>query len=211
MLRINLLPQKRSKKADAGQRTLLIGFAAVAVAGALVFFAVHKPLEEEIAEERQTNDAMKKKIKALQDKTKDFGKIEAAFKAAQAQQEAIERLHSARAVPAWFLHELAGILTKDVNPTMTADMAKRVMEDPNRAWVQGWDPKHVWVSKFEEKGGNFQLYGGAQSDSDMTQLALRLMASVYFKDVVPQTGSEVNEKGGGASYYNFQITGRVVY
>ena len=37
------------------------------------------------------------------------------------------------------------------------------------------------------------------------------MASVYFQEVLPQTGAEVKDKKGGISYYNFQITGRVVY
>jgi Tfp pilus assembly protein PilN len=211
MLKINLLPQKRSKKADAGQRTLLTGFGVVAVAAALVFFVIHKPLEDTIEEEKQTNTRMQKRIKKLKEKTKDFEKLEAAFTASKAQQEAIERLRSARAVPAWLMHELANILTKDKNPTMTAEMAKRVMEDPNRAWVQGWDPKHVWITKFEEKSGRFKLYGGAQSDSDMTQLAMRLQASVYFSDVLPQTGKEVHDKAGGITYYNFQISGTVVY
>jgi len=211
MIKINLLPQKRSKKADAGQQTLLIGFGAVLAVGALVFLLVHKPLQDSIDADQKTNAAMKTKIKKLKDKTKDFEKLEAAFQAAQEQQEAIERLRNARAVPAWLLHELATILTKDRNPTMTPEMAKRVMEDPNRAWVQGWDPKHVWITKFEEKGGRFKLFGGAQSDSDMTQLALRMQASVFFEDVLPQTGKEVHEKAGGVSYYDFQITGKVVY
>jgi len=211
MIRINLLPQKRSKKSDAGQQTLGIGFGAIALVGVAVYFLVHMPLQGEIDADKKINQAAQAKIKKLKEKTKDFEKLEAAFKAAESQQDAIERLRSARAVPAWLLHELASILTKDRNPTMTAEMAKRVMEDPNRAWVQGWDPKHVWINKFTESSGNFRLYGGAQSDSDMTQLALRLQASVYFMDVLPQTGAEVTDKAGGISYYNFQITGRVVY
>jgi hypothetical protein len=85
------------------------------------------------------------------------------------------------------------------------------MEDPNRGWAQGWDPKHVWIDSFEEVGGRFTLRGGAQSDSDMTQLALRLQASMFFTDVVPQQGDEALDRQSGASYYRFTISGRVVY
>jgi Tfp pilus assembly protein PilN len=154
---------------------------------------------------------MRDKLKKLSEKTKDFEKLEAAFNAAQKQQEAIERLRNARSTPAWLLYELATILTKDRNPTMTPEMAKRVREDPNRGWVQGWDPKHVWITQFSESRGRFKLSGAAQSDSDMTQLALRLQASVYFDEVLPQTGKEAFNKAGGVSYYNFVITGKVVY
>ncbi|RMH43044.1 MAG: hypothetical protein D6689_06330 [Deltaproteobacteria bacterium] len=211
MIRINLLPQKKSKKADAGQQTLAIGFAIVAVVGVLVFLLVHRPLQEEIDSQQAANQALKKKLSALREKTKDFEKLEAAFKAAQAQKEAIDRLLNARVTPAWMMHELSTILTKDKNPTMTPEMAKRVREDPNRAWVQGWDPKHVWITKFEENGGTMQLYGAAQSDSDMTQFVLRLTASVYFDDVTIQSGGETSNKGAGVSFYNFLLSGKVVY
>ena len=45
----------------------------------------------------------------------------------------------------------------------------------------------------------------------MTQLALRMQASLYFKDVLPEKGDEVAEKGTGVSYYKFTISGTVVY
>jgi len=43
----------------------------------------------------------------------------------------------------------------------------------------------------------------------MTQLALRLQASVYFYEVVPVGGNEVEEDG--AVFYKFTITGKVAY
>jgi Tfp pilus assembly protein PilN len=211
MLKINLLPKKKSKKSDAGQQTLLIGLGSVLAAAAAVFFLIHQPIASDIESDRTANQQMRDKLKKLSEKTKDFEKLEAAFNAAQKQQAAIERLRNARSTPAWLLYELATILTKDRNPTMTPEMAKRVREDPNRGWVQGWDPKHVWITQFSESRGRFKLSGAAQSDSDMTQLALRLQASVYFDEVLPQTGKEAFNKAGGVSYYNFVITGKVVY
>lgn len=212
MIRINLLPQKKKGRRtdEAGQRAMLIGIGSIAAVAAAMFFLVHQPLQEKVDSAGKINATMKKKVKDLKNETKDFEEIESAFKSAQAQQDAIARLRSARATPAWLLHELATIMTKDRNPTMTKEMAKKVREDPNRGWVQGWDPKHVWISQFKENGGRFKITGGAQADSDMTQLVARLSASVYFKDVLPQSGKEVRGKGG-ISYYNFLITGRVVY
>jgi Tfp pilus assembly protein PilN len=210
MIRINLLPQKKSRKAEPAQNVLAVGFAAVMVVALLVFLLIHRPLEEAIARDQADIGVLKKRIAQLKEKTKDFEKLEAAFAAAEEQQQAIARLNSARAVPAWMLHELSRILTKEGLPTMTPAMAVQVRTDPNRAWVQGWDAKHVWIDSFEENRGEFKLKGGAQSDSDMTQLALRMQASMFFKDVVPTTGKEVRTKAG-AAYYEFELKGTVVY
>jgi Tfp pilus assembly protein PilN len=211
MLRINLLPQKKSRKADPGQQVVLLGLMAIIGAALLVWLFVHKPLEDDIAVQEAVNGKMRKTIKDLKESTKDFEKLESAFKAAEEQQAAIERLRQARAVPAWMLRELSLIMTKDSQPTMTPAMAKKVMDDPNRSWVQGWDPKHIWITGFEETRGRFKLTGGAQSDSDMTQLALRMQASMYFDEVLPNAGKEKYEKSSGVSYYDFTITGKVVY
>src|SRR5690606_40742943 len=67
---------------------------------------------------------------------RSFEKLKSAFEAAEKQKQTIDALQSARSTPAWFLHELSNILTPDHQPTMTPEMARRVREDPNRAWVQ---------------------------------------------------------------------------
>jgi type IV pilus assembly protein PilN len=90
-------------------------------------------------------------------------------------------------------------------------MAKRVENDPHRKLTAEWDPKHVWVTSFSESDGTFKLVGGAQSDGDMTQLAKRMEASVYFNLVVPEGGKEAHDSASGVTYYDFTITGKVVY
>jgi Tfp pilus assembly protein PilN len=211
MIKINLLPLRKAKRAEKGQEVLAVGLGTFVALGAVVYLVVHKPLQDEIDRGNAEHRKIQASIASLKERTKDFEKLEAAFKQAEGQQGAIDRLQNSRAVPAWFLHELSMVLTSDKQPTMTPDMARRVLEDPNRAWTPGWDPKHVWVESFEETGGQFLLRGGAQSDSDMTQLAFRLQASMYFEDVLPQGGDEVNDPRSGISYYSFTLTGRVVY
>lgn len=211
MIKINLLPQRRVRKSDAAQQQLGIGFGVIVAAAAAVFLLVHRPLQAEVADLTAANDKMKKKINERKKSVANLPKLQRAFEDAQTAQEAIARLDAARATPAWLLHELSTILTKDKSPTMTKEMADRVQNDPNRGWTQGWDPKHVWINSFEERKGTFTLKGGAQSDSDMTQLSLRLQASMYFDNVVPLSGGEKKEGRGGVSYYDFIITGTVVY
>jgi Tfp pilus assembly protein PilN len=212
MIRINLLPQKKAKRAEAGQQTLLVGVGIVGAAAAAVFFLVHMPLQSQIDSDRKANEDLKKKVSKLKEETKDFEQIESQRDALLAEKDAIARLQAARITPAWMLHEMAMILTKGKNPTMTPAEAKRVREDPNRQWVDGWDPKGIWITRYEENlGGACKIFGGARSDSDVTQFAQRLQASVYFDNVMPQSVAEKPGKAGDATFYNFQISGKAVY
>jgi hypothetical protein len=67
------------------------------------------------------------------------------------------------------------------------------------------------MSGFSDTAGAFKLEGGAQSESDITQLAKRLSASVYFAEVNPAGAERVADQASGSSYYRFTITGRMVY
>ncbi len=211
MIRINLLPQKRSRQVDRGQQSLLLGFLMLLVSGALVFFLVHNPLSEQI-------EALESSVKSLTDDTaskqKDlqgYPQLKKAVAAAAAREKVITRLNDARATPAHLLYELSSVLTSKRTPTMTKDMSEEISDNPNRQLSRDWDAKHIWITSFLEEGGRFTLEGGAQSDSDMTQLALRLQASVFFHEVVPEGGEEAVDKDSGVSFYKFTITGKVAY
>ncbi|MBI4509729.1 MAG: PilN domain-containing protein [Deltaproteobacteria bacterium] len=212
MIRINLLHEKKkAKRAGRGEQVMALGFAAVGLVAACLYVFVHMPLSEEVEKAQQANTRLRKSIRDLTDQTKDFDVINQQFQQVQEQGEAIERLNNARAVPAWLLRELSSVLTKDHKPTMTREMTERVKADHNRQWTQGWDPKRIWIESFEEKEGAFTLKGGAQSDGDVTQLALRLQASVYFTNVVPEGGQSDVNKESNVGYYRFTISGKVAY
>ena len=115
----------------------------------------------------------------------------------------IDYIHADYGVRSW-------LLTKDHKPTMTRDMEERVKSDHNRQWTGSWDPKRVWIESFEEKDGRFTLKGGAQSDTDVTQLALRMQSSVFFQDVYMEKGETADDKSK-VTFYQFSISGRVVY
>jgi Tfp pilus assembly protein PilN len=211
MIKINLLAQRKTKRADKGQKTLMLGVLAILVTGALVFFLVHQPLTQEVDKLAKTNSKLRTQNARMKDKLKGFSKLKAAVDSLNKRMEAIAMLESARAVPADMLYELSKLLTPNRLPTMTAEMAKRVESDPHRKLAPEWDPKHIWLTQLTEKGGRFKLIGGAQSDGDATQFAKRLEASAYFKDVIPEGGTQKSDATAGVSYYVFTITGRVVY
>ena len=227
MIRINLLPQKRPRRgvprapSDPTQKQVWYGVAALAAFGALVFFAVDKPRRDELSELRAQNDSLQADITAKRVELAGsngelpFAELQKAEKESKDRAQAINRLIAAKVVPANVLHELGKVLTAREIPTMTEDMGKRTgngaESDPNKRFQLDWDPSHVWLSGYTDTGGAFRLEGGAQAESDVTQLAKRLAASVYFKDVTPSGGERVADRDTGLNYYKFVITGKVAY
>lgn len=211
MIRINLLQEKRVKRVAKGERTLLSGFGIVLAAAAGVYLLVHAPKVAAIEELKEENAARQRRIQQLTQETREFDTVQAQLNAARAQEDAINRLNEARAVPSWMLAELANILTRDHKPTMSPAMAERIRNDANRQFTQHWDPKRLWITTLDEKNGIMTLNGGAQSTTDVTQFALRMQASVFFQEVQPVSVSVAVDSASKLSFYNFTLTGRVLY
>lgn len=214
MIKINLLPARKPKRqAEPGQRDVAIGVAALIAAGAVTFFALHKPAQDELAQLKEANAQHAADLKRRKAKIKDLDELTAAVELAQERTSAIDKLIAARAVPAHMLHELGEILTPGRMPTMTDDTAAKV-KDPLRDTFrlrEDWDPRKVWITSITESKGVFTIAGGAESEADVTQLAKRLQASVYFEEVAPASGQQQAAKDSGVTYYSFAITGKVVY
>ncbi len=217
MIKINLLPQKRAKRSvavastgDGGTKQFMIGVGALVAAAAVVLLLVDMPVRNARADYETKTKQINAEIIAKKKKLEGYDTLKAEEASATAKIQSINRLLTAKLVPANVLHELGQIMSTR-GPTMTEQMAKQVETDPNKKIQQDWDPQHVWMTGFTDTAGIFKLEGGAQSKEDVTQLSKRLAASVYFEYVTPQSGDRVNDKDSGLSYYKFTITGKVAY
>jgi Tfp pilus assembly protein PilN len=219
MIRINLLTQRRPKSrrtaSESGTRALVFGVFGLTLAGIAVGVFVDRPKRRQLDELVRQNAELSREIAAKDRQLTGYTELKKAGEEADERYRSIRRLLGARIVPAHVLHELGDILTTSKYPTMTDDMIKRTGNgpgtDPNKRFQPDWDPSHVWLSAFTDTGGSFKLEGGAQTENDMTQLAKRLAASVYFADVTPSGGERVPDSQSGSSYFKFTITGKVVY
>src|SRR5688572_9730424 len=110
MIRINLAPDRKVKRSDKGQQTVLAGLLIVIGAAAAVFLLVHRPLAAEREEKEAANADLRTQNETIRKQTADLAKLQAAVKAAKDREAAIGRLNGARAVPAWMLWELSNIL-----------------------------------------------------------------------------------------------------
>lgn len=211
MIRINLAPSKRTRHEDRSQQELLAGLLVLIALGVVVFFLLDRPIRERIDAQARTNQLLRTQNLAKQNKLKDYKKLEAAVDAAVKREEVVIKLDAARATPAHMLRELSRLLTSKGKPTMTAATVEGNDNNPNRVYNQEWDPKHVWITSLKSQSGEFVLKGGAQSETDMTQLALRMQSSVFFHDIVPNGGGSVTDRETGITFYEFSITGKVAY
>ncbi len=214
MIRINLLPRKKKKRKAApieGEQTIAAGMGIIMAVAAGLYFFVHLPQQEEIENQKKAVRKLTGDNKKISDKISDFKQRKIEFESAQKQAVAIEQLNNARSSPANFLFELATILKQGGEPTMTKEMVARMKENENLVWHDNWDPTNVWIESLKEVDGFFTLVGAAQSDGDVTQLAHRLSASMYFDAVQPEGSSKKKVRSGGLTVYSFRITGKVRY
>jgi Tfp pilus assembly protein PilN len=223
MIKINLLPQKRGKRAAAagaarepGAKDILVGVGALAAAGLAIFVAIDMPKRSRLSALHETNDQLRQEIAAKNAQLKGYAEMKKAAEDADTRANAINRLNQAKVVPANVLHELSQILST-IGPTMTEDMAKKTgtgtESDPNKRFDLAWDPTHVWMTAFSDnvKDSTFKLEGGAQAQIDIIQLSKRMQASAYFADVSQQSEERVTDKETGITFYKFVITGKVAY
>ena len=221
MIKINLLPQKRPKRvgfgagaaAEPSGKDVLIGAGALAGAALLVFILIDQPNRSKLNDLRDSNAQLDEEIRAKNEQLRGFAELKKAADEADERAKSINRLMSAKVVPANVLHELSEIMMTGHPPTMTDDMAKKVATDPNKRFDQAWDPTKVWLTSFADKveDGSFRLEGGAQAQADIIQLSKRLQASVYFDKVSQQSEERVTDRDSGITYYRFVITGKVAY
>lgn len=211
MIKINLSPQRRPKTSNKGQTTFLVGLLSVMATAAVVYFVDYKQLSDEVERLRVSTQELSRANQDKKNSLKGFDDLKKIIASAEDRRDVILRLNRARAVPAHMLHELSRLLTRKRLPSMSEAMQQEMAQNPNRELMLDWEPANVWITKFTERDGVFTLEGGALADSDMTQLALRMQASVYFFNVVPEGGKEEVNKASGGSYYKFTITGKVAY
>lgn len=219
MIRINLLPQRRPKRvagrrrgaSEPSEKHALYGVAALAAAALGVVLLVDLPTRWDRDRYARETARLEDEIRRQNEQLAGFSELKKAQADGEARKQSIERLLRAKVVPAHVLHELGEILTPGRKPKMTKEMEDRTASDPNKRFQLDWDPTHVWLSGYADAGGVFKLEGGAQTESDVTQLSKRLAASVHFLDVSPSGGERVTDQASGVAYYKFTITGRVAY
>jgi type IV pilus assembly protein PilN len=208
VIRINLLPTRRAKRQEAGQRQfLLMGLSILATFGLVVFF--HLQATTELEKAQHDNTILQADVARLKAELGDYDKIRGQREELLKQRKTIQSLESGRTGPVYLLRELSEILSPGKGPTFDrVTYEETLRKDPN-AGFGTWEPKRCWLESYAENNMRVKIRGSAKSNEDVAEFLKRLNVSVFFKDVNLDATAQAAK--GSLKYVNFGLSTTVIY
>ena len=208
MIRINLLPTRRAKRQEAGQRQFLImGLAVLATIGLIVFF--HLEATTELEKAQHDNTLLQADVAKLKTELGDYEKVRGQREELLRQRKTIQSLETGRTGPVYLLRELSEILSPGKGPTFDrVTYEETLRKDPNAGFTN-WEPKRAWLESYSESNMKVKIRGSAKSNEDVAEFLKRLNASVFFKDVNLDATAQAAK--GALKYVNFGLSTTVIY
>lgn len=209
MIRINLLPIRKVKRAEAGQRQFVyLGLALLVTVGAVVFF--HLQTASQLDEIKRRNTILAADVARLKQEVGDYDKIRAQREELLRQRKTIQALEAGRTGPVYLMREMSEILSPGKGPTFDRITYEETLRrDPNAGFNASWDPRRVWIDGYSEDHKRIRLRGAAKSNEDVAEFLKRLNSSVFFSDVNLDATNQVS--GRGIKYVNFGLSANVIY
>jgi type IV pilus assembly protein PilN len=213
MIRINLLPGRKPKHSEAGQRHLV--FMGVALlAGLAGIVMMHVAASNELEEVTHKNTVIQTDIDRLKAELGDYDKVKAQREELLKQRSTIQALVANRTGPVFLLRELSEILTPGKGPTFDGvAYQENLLRDPNAGFNSTWDTRRVWLETFDEDQKKVRIKGSAKSNEDVAEFLKRLNLSVFFADVTPESTTQLSTgaQGSAVKYVTFDLSATVIY
>ena len=208
MIRINLLPTRKAKRQEAGQRQfLLMGLAILATIGLVVFF--HLQATTDLERAQHDNTILQADVAKLKQELGDYDKIRAQREELLQQRKTIQSLESGRTGPVFLLRELSEILSPGKGPTFDrVTYEETLRKDPNAGFTN-WETKRAWLESYTEEKLRVKIRGSAKSNEDVAEFLKRLNSSVFFKDVNLDATAQAAK--GAVKFVNFGLSATVIY
>jgi Tfp pilus assembly protein PilN len=164
--------------------------------------ALRKKLAAERAQiDRTTNEVQAEVICDEADLNKQIEKETQKYKD-------IDRLLNERETPKLVLRELSRILSESWGPTLKKTLAGK---EKTTLYNQNWDPSSVWITRFEERGREVKIEGGAKGSDDVAEFWRRLQVSAYFVDAELEKFTKLQDQKSTQQFLSFSIQARVNY
>ena len=199
MIRINLNPFKEKKLVQWGQRQVLLYVAAVLISVLVCLLWYQRRPDPEAKKKKLVAQRVKleRQTQEVQARvTCDQNRWRVRIKKARRKYRAVEKLITQRSTPKYVLRELSRILSESWGPTVKTRLAA---QDKRTLYNQNWDPTTVWLTKFEEKGRQVIIEGGAKGSDDVAEFWRRLQVSAYFHNVKLEKMSQKSDSSGLAA------------
>jgi len=211
MIRINLIRSKRSRKAESGQRQLLLMGAGLLATIATVV-VVHITGSSHLEQLAIGNARLQQNIERLKAELGDYDKVKAQREELLKQRKSIEALEAGRTGPVFLLRELSEILTPGKGPTFDrVSYEEALRRDPNVGFNASWDTRRAWLEAYEEEDRKVKIRGVAKSHDDAAEFMKRLNSSVFFSGVRLESTTQQAAPGGGVRHITFNLNAEVTY
>jgi Tfp pilus assembly protein PilN len=193
MIRINLAPQAKRRRAGQAKKQVAISAGAGQVGVMLMFFGwigvaglcwwlldVEQEKTIQLRADAAAKNAEAEKIRKMID---EEGLQARKDKVAQLR-VAIEKLKAQRRSPVFVMYEFANILTTGRMPDVDEEEQRRIeAADPQSRLAPNWDATSVWITSMKEAGGSLAIEGGARDASDLAEFTRRVRASSRFGEL----------------------------
>ena len=218
MLKINLLPDDKGRRSQAGlgggsvPNMLLVG-----VIGSLVLllsglFLFHTSQVGEVDAIRNANTRTQSEIDAIKGRVADHQKILDELAEIHRREEAIQQLQAARTGPTSMLLEISHILSTNgaptADPTVVENLRARGLRD--QLWSTTWDTKRLWLTSFDEENRTVKIQGEGRTADDVGEAMRRMQLSLYFQNVRLERAAAAVATNG-LPVQQFTISARVRY
>ena len=222
MIRINLLPtdrKKRARRAPAALPTgdLGLGTWAAIYGGAIavwlailgVLYFVQSGELEAMAQQNKTLEARRNE---LQSKTKGLADVEARLEKSRRLEQVVQELERARRGPTRAVMELSKVLSSPGGPTIDpVELQQMREENPLAGYNESWDVRRLWLTRFEEVDRECKITGMGRSNEDVAEFLRRLTLSEIYDDVTLQRTRAASDPQTGLQMVGFDITCKVRY
>lgn len=209
MIRINLLPIRKVKRAEASQRQFVyMGMAILATVVGVVF--LHLQADGQLEDIRRKNTILTAEVARLKQEIGDYDKIRGQREELLRQRKTIQALDAGRTGPVYLLREMSEILSPGKGPTFDrVTYEETLRRDPNAGFNASWDPRRVWMEGYAEDQKHVRIRGSAKSNEDVAEFLKRLNSSVFFGNVNLDSTTQVS--GHGIKFVNFGLSADVTY
>jgi type IV pilus assembly protein PilN len=223
MIRINLVPSDRKKRARrAAPAAVPMGELSLRAWGAIyagaivvwlavlgVFYFVQSGDLEMTSQENKTLEVRRDE---LQGKTKGLTEVEAQLEKSRRLEKVVQELERSRRGPTRAVMELSKVLSSPGGPTIDpAELERMRQENPLAGYNESWDPRRLWLTRFEEIDRECKITGLGRSNEDVAEFLRRLTLSEIYDDVTLQRTRAVNDSETGLQMVGFDITCKVKY
>jgi type IV pilus assembly protein PilN len=223
MIRINLLPTDRKKRARRAAPSPLSGadfslstwgaiyggaFAVWLVVLGIMYFVQSGKLET-LAQENKTLEARRDE---LQGKTRGLADVEARLEKSRRLEQVVQELERARRGPTRAVMELSKVLSSPGGPTINpAELERMREENPLAGFNESWDVRRLWLTKFEEIDRECKITGMGRSNEDVAEFLRRLTLSEIYDGVTLERTRAASDPDTGLQMVGFDVTCKVNY